>query len=265
MTNKAEEDIDESPRIGSGDLLAFGSINLLLTLNLTEHDLKKYKVEWENLDTIKDLRFIRKHKHFWKRVELSSNDNTMNILLHINKTSKRLVKIGFVGFTKIVYKDKQAKFQEFINTVTKQNGLFITYCDVCKSKISIQLLLKYLNEEKIFLLSGEPTDINKPVSNGINQNNDDKINDLKEKKNNEEDKNEKDNKDNLKKENNNKEESNSKENKEDIISQLNGDKDKVNNPFVNLLQNKIYAGDFTYIYFSFNDYIHGEFKGKIKL
>ena len=181
MTNKAEDEIDESIKIGPGDLLAFGSINLLLTLNLDKNDLSKYKIEWEDLKTLKDLRFIRKHKHFWKRVELSSNDNTMNILLNINKTSKKLIKIGYVGLKKMVFKEKQIHFQDLIMSVTKQNGLYITSCDVCKCTISVQLLLKYENDEKIFLLSGKSTEIKKPGENK-KENNEEVKNNMKIKK-----------------------------------------------------------------------------------
>ena len=294
MTNKAEDEVDESIKIGPGDLLSFGNINLLLTLNLTKQDLSKYKVEWDNLESLKDLKFIRKHKHFWKRIELSSNDNTMNILLHINRTSKKLVKIGYVGLKKMEFKDKQKNFQDFIISVTKQNGLYITSCDVCKCTISIQLLLKYENEEKIFLLSGKSTDIKKPQGNETHKDDKDEninINDIKENKEYEEDKinenekknNEDENKNNLKpnennenkenkeneekKENkdpkNNEDNSNSNENKEEI-SELNRE-GKTNNPFVNIVNNNINVGDFNYIYFNFNDYIYGEFKGKIKI
>ena len=289
MTNKAEDEIDESIKIGPGDLLAFGSINLLLTLNLDKNDLSKYKIEWENLKTLKDLRFIRKHKHFWKRVELSSNDNTMNILLNINKTSKKLIKIGYVGLKKMVFKEKQIHFQDLIMSVTKQNGLYITSCDVCKCTISVQLLLKYENDEKIFLLSGKSTEIKKPGENKKENNEEVKNNDdnkdnnnlkqtqdkkeYEDKKNEDNNTNEDKNKnsDNNKKLDDNKskedkkEESNSNENKEEIVSKLEGKNDEVNNPFVNIADNNINAGDFNYIYFNYNDYTNGEFKGKIKL
>ena len=284
MTNKAEDEIDESIKIGPGDLLAFGSINLLLTLNLTKHDLTKYKVEWDNFETLKDLRFIRKHKHLWKRVELSSNDNTMSILLNINKTSKKLVKIGFVGFKKMVFKDKQIKFHDFIISVTKQNGLYITSCDVCKCTVSIQLLLKYEKQEKIFLLAGKPTTDNKKSENNeknknINSNDAKKnINDIQDNKEYEEDKNNNDNKnedknkenineekkENKNNEDNKKNESNNKENINEIISNFNGE-EEMNNPFINIVDNNIHAGDFNYIYFNFKDYIYGEFRGKIKI
>ena len=279
MTNKAEDDNEEVIKIGPGDFLAFGSINLVFTLNLTKHDLSKYKLNWEDLETLDNLRFIRKHKHFWKRIELSSDDNTMNILLNINKTSQKLIKIGYVGLKKMVFQDNQIDFQDFIIKIAKQNGLYITSFNVCKCTICVQLLLKYENEEKKFLLCGKPKDIDEPKNNenDENENKENKENknfeDNKDKKNYEEDKNnekeekkeESENKENLKKKEY--EEDKKKEehlNTEEYISKIDED-NEVNNPFVNIVDNNINAGDFHFIYFNFNDYKNGEFKGKIRL
>ena len=285
MSNKAEDDNEEIIKIGPGDFLAFGSINLLFTLNITKHDLSKYKLNWENLEALDDLRFIRKHKHFWKRIDLSSDDNTMNILLNINKTSQKLIKIGYVGLKKMIFLENQIDFQDFIIKVAKQNGLYLTSFNVCKCTICIQLLLKYENEEKKFLLCGKPKDVDEQKNNENEENKEAKENnnfeENKDKKNYEEDKNnEKQEKEEKKEEKENKENLNKKEyeedkkvenekktehlNTEELISKVDGE-NEVNNPFVNIVDNNINAGDFHFIYFNFNDYKNGEFKGKIRL
>ena len=53
--------------IGPGELIAFGNLNLILTLNIDENDLSKYKINWDDINSLKDLKFIRKHHHFSKR------------------------------------------------------------------------------------------------------------------------------------------------------------------------------------------------------
>ena len=103
MLNKDDDEDEDTyfnSRIGPGELLAFGNLNLILTLNLEKDDLTKYKVEWNDIKSLKDLKFIRKHHHFWKRVELSSNNEAIKILLNINKTSPKLIYIGYVVFKK---------------------------------------------------------------------------------------------------------------------------------------------------------------------
>ena len=292
MTNKAEDEVEELIKIGPGDFLAFGSINLLLTLELNKNDLSKYKMNWEQIESLEDLKFIRKHKHFWKRIDITSTDNTMNILLNINKTTQKLVKVGYVGLKKMTFQEEQIDFQDFIYNITKQKGLFITSCDVCKCTICIQLLLKYEKEEKIFLLCGklpnndrknsgnednekkeknkdfqENKDKKEYIEDNNNIHNDDKNEEKEENKlddKNLRNKDKKEYEEDKKIEEKKDEEKNEEQNKEEEISNIDGE-NKVNNPFANIVDNNINAGDFHFIYFNFNDYTNGEFKGKIKL
>ena len=260
MAQKSEERKDDSKSLEGGDLLSFGSVKLLFTLNLEKGDLTNYKLKWNDLNSLTDLKFIRENKDLWKRIEISSTNDTLNILLQINKSCKKLVKIGYVGFKKITYKDDQVDFCDFIEEITKQNGLYITSCDVCKSIVSIQLLLKYKNIEKIFMLSGVSTPITKENkkedNNNSNKNNDDKKVNEEDSKNNEE-----------KGENKNKDEENNK-NKNDDMKQEKENKSEEedqDNPLTNITDDVIKPGDFNYIYFNYGDYCTGEFSGRIKL
>ena len=180
----------------------------------------------------------------------------MNILLNINKSAKKLLKIGYVSFKKLSFKENQEIFEEFIEKVTKINGIYLTSCDVCKSTISIQLLLKYKNKQKIFLLSG----ISTPITN------DDKKNNNKKENKNEEDKidnNNKDDKENIEDNNDNKNQNinqdlkHEKENKSEEEDQ--------DNPLSNITDDVINPGDFSYLYFNFTDFTSGEFNGRIKI
>ena len=259
MAQKSEERKDESTSIGGGDLLSFGSVKLLFTLNLEKGDLTNYKLKWDDLNSLTDLKFIRENKDLWKRIELSSTNDTLNILLQINKSCKKLVKIGYVGFKKITYKDEQVDFCDFIEGITRQNGLYITSCDVCKSIVSIQLLLKYKNKEKIYLLSGVSTPIikeNKKEDSNNNKNNDDKKVKEEDTKNNEE-KDENENKDEKKNKKKNDDMKQEKENKSEEEDQ--------DNPLTTITDDVIKPGDFNYIYFNYGDYFTGEFTGRIKL
>ena len=256
MSDKEEENEKNEPKstIGPGDLLSFGSVNLLFTLTLEKDDLKNYKTTWDELKSLANLKFISSHKHFWKKVELSSKNSTINLLLQINQSSKKLIKIAYVGFKRITYKDEQVNFYDFIESVTTQNGLFITSCDVCKCTISIQLLLKYKNKQKVFVLSGVST----PIENYKNENNDkngdnknetmnnDKNDDKKDDKN--DDKNDEIINEDMKKE---------KENKSEEEDQ--------DNPLTNITDDVINPNDYNYIYFNFSDFSSGEFNGRIKI
>ena len=266
MINNDEDEIEEdaynNPKIGSGELLAFGSFNLTLTLNLEQSDLTKYKLEWDDIKPLKDLKFIRKHHHFWKRVELSSNNETLKIILNINKTSPKLIHIGYVVFKKINFKNEQIDFQKFLFGILRKRGFFITSCDICDCSINIQLLLKYGNEEKSFLLAEESKGNKKSEIKSKKIFEEDQNGDNLDKKKSEEEKEKSDNPDNSNNSNTNKEEQENSDNKTKSNEE---DSKSEYNPFINLHKNDINYGNFDYIYFNFNDYIEGEFKGKIKL
>ena len=260
--DEIEEDVYNNPKIGSGELLAFGSFNLTLTLNLEQSDLTKYKLEWGDIKSLKDLKFIRKHHHFWKRVELSSNNETLKIILNINKTSPKLIHIGYVVFKKINFKNEQIDFQKFLFGILRKRGFFITSCDICDCSINIQLLLKYGNEEKSFLLAEESKGNKKSEIKSKKIFEEDQNGDNLDKKKSEEEKEKSDNPDNSNNSNTNKEEQENSDNKTKSNEE---DSKSEYNPFINLHKNDINYGNFDYIYFNFNDYIEGEFKGKIKL
>ena len=54
MTNNDDEELEEdilNSQIGQGELIAIGNLNLILTLNLDENDLSKYKVNWNDINS----------------------------------------------------------------------------------------------------------------------------------------------------------------------------------------------------------------------
>ena len=239
MTDKDEDETEESnDKLTPGNILSFGSLNLIITLNLEKHDLKKYKIKFDKLETLDNLKFLKKHKSLWKKVTLSSPSNTLNILLHINKSSKKIINIGYVVFKKIEYSDEQEEFEKFIKEVTTQNGLFLTSCEVCPCTIFIQLLLKFEEKEKKFVLCGKSESEEKEKD--VKGEDDNVIQDEHIKENNEE-----------KKENKDEEKKSEKSKKED------------ENPFTKIKSEIVAPADFNYIYFNYNDYVNGEFKGKI--
>ena len=220
-------------------------------MNLDENDLSKYKLNWTDINSLKDLKFIRKHHHFWKRVELSSNNETMKVLLNINKTSPKLIYIGYVVLKKIIFKGEQNNFKKYLYHILKRRGLFIKSCDICDCSINVQLILKYEKDEKIFSLVEESkAKKNSEIKNKKKYEEDKEDNDNTEKENDKE-------KDDTSKLNDDEEEKNSKS--------KNTNNSEYNNPFIGIAKNGINCGDFDFIYFNFNDYISGEFKGKIKL
>ena len=247
MTDKEEESEQESDSqenqntiLKQGNLLSFGSINLIFTLILKKSDLKKYKIKFDTIKTLPDLKNIIKHKRFYKKVEISSKNSVMNILLNINKSAKKLLKIGYISYKKIVFKEDQEDFKDFIEKVTKINGIYLASCDLCKCPLCIELKLIYEKKEKKFVICGEP------ISEAIKEEKDEDI------KSGESD--EEKNKD-----------VNNKKKVGPIVKKAKDNKFEEKNPFINITKDIVKLGEYDYIYFNYNDYINGEFSTSINI
>ena len=244
MTEKEEESEKESesqenikPTLAPGNLLAFGSINLIFTLPLQKHDIKKYKIKFDSLKNLEDIKFITKHKRFLKRVEISTKTNVMDILVQINKSAKKLLKIGYICYNKITYKENQEMFKDFIEKVTKLNGIYLTSCDLCKCQICIELIISYEKKQKKFVICGQnPEEIIKEEKDEDNSGQSD-----------ENDKN------------------NSKKDTGPLMRTQKENKSEEKNPFISITKDIVQLGDYDYIYFNYNDYIDGEFSSSINI
>ena len=237
--NDSDSQENSSTKLTRGNLLAFGSLNLTFTLILNKQDLKKYKIKFDSLKTLEDLKFITNHKSFIKRVELSSKSDVMNILLIMNKSAKKILKIGYVSYKKIVFKEEQENFKNFVEKVTKLNGIYLTSSGVCNCSMGIDLILRYENKEKKFIICGEgTTDAIKEEKEEINSGESD------------DDKNKS---------------ANNKKKVGSIVKKAKENKYEENNPFVNITKDIVKLGEYKYIYFNYNDYINGEFSNTINI
>ena len=245
MTEKEEDSEKESdpqenikPILTPGNLLAFGSINLIFTLPLEKHDIKKYKIKFDTLKTLEDIKFITKHERFIKRVDITTKTNVMDILLQINKSAKKLLKIGYISYNKIIFKENQEIFKDFIEKVTRLNGIYLASCNICDCQLCIELVITYEKKVKKFVICGQSSEEiikeEKDEDNNSGQSDDNNENNNK-KKENPIDKTEKDN------------------------------KSEEKNPFINISKDLVKLDDYDYIYFNYNDYMNGEFSSSINI
>ena len=147
------------------NFLSFGFLDLSFILHLEEEDINNYKIKWNNLNSLKDLIFIKKHKKLWERIELSSNIDTLKLLLQMNKITPNKIKIKYLCFGSVEYKD--IEFLDFISYVTLENGLYLDSCNISPCKMKMQLILNYKKNQKIFILLDKSTQINDSKNNNI--------------------------------------------------------------------------------------------------
>jgi len=232
-TDKEEKNTILSP----GNLLSFGSLNLTFNLKLKKKNLKKYKINFDSLKELSDLKFILKHKRFLKKIDITSKSSVLSVLLNINKSAKKMIKIGYVCYKKINFAKEQEKFKEFIEKVTHMNGLYLTSCDLCNCTVRIELILNYEKMMKKFVICGDKDD-------EIKEEKEEDNNSIDEGKNNNENKNKKECA---------------------LFKKAKDNKYEERNPFVSISKDIVKLGDFDYIYFNYNDYINGEFSSIINI
>jgi hypothetical protein len=97
ITNPAKQSIEISTA-NIGNLLSYGSINLTLTLELYENDFIQNNIEWKKLNNLSSLNFLKENNNLWERIKLSSTDQKMQLLLHMNKILKEKIKIKHICF-----------------------------------------------------------------------------------------------------------------------------------------------------------------------
>ena len=231
-----------------GNLLSYGALNLTLTLEMYDIDFIQNGIQWENIKHLSNLSFIKDNQNFWERIKLSSTEQNMQILLHMNKVLKEKIKIKHICFRKMKYKQNQHEFHDFLQIITNMNGLYLESHSVCKCELSIQLRLRYNGKRRLFVLCGEKTpldddddednititreDDNVLLEEGANYDDNQlqmEINDMEEEK----------------------YEIDEKKNDEDY------------NPFINLPKDINNYNEFFFIYFNYNDYNDGIFGGNI--
>ena len=140
-----------------GNLLSYGALNLTLTLEMYDIDFIQNGIQWENFKHLSNLSFIKDNQIFWERIKLSSTEQNMQILLHMNKVLKEKIKIKHICFRKMKYKQNQHEFHDFLQIITNMNGLYLESHSVCKCELSIQLRLRYNGKRRLFVLCGEKT------------------------------------------------------------------------------------------------------------
>ena len=144
-------------RSQKGNMLSYGCLNLTLTIELTEKDLEKNNIAWENLKNYNSISFINTNKSLWPRLKLSSTNDTLETLLHMNKILEKKIQIKHICFRKIKYQQNQVAFKDLVDSTTNSNGLYLDSHSVCPCELSIQLRLRFNGRRRLFVLCGEKT------------------------------------------------------------------------------------------------------------
>ena len=106
-------------------ILSWGAVDLILDITWTMEELIDLELEWDNLNTLEDIRFLKEKKDLWSKFELSTTNPTLLTLLFLNKTSKKKSYIDYIPFGLPKFEGDDEYFSEVIKTVTEKNYLNI--------------------------------------------------------------------------------------------------------------------------------------------
>ena len=73
----------------------------------------------------------------------------------MNKVLKEKIKIKFICFRKLKYKQNKIEFKDFLNNIINLNGLYFEFHSVCTCDLSIQLRLRYNGKRRLLVLCGD--------------------------------------------------------------------------------------------------------------
>ena len=252
-----------------GKLITMGSLNLTLKLRLERSEIQNLNINFLRLKKLSDLSFIVENEYFWERIELSSKNELLNTLFHMNKIKRIKNIVAYLVYDKVQFNEEQIKFQRLLDFILLTNGVVIYPYEICKCKMNICFKIIYKNyvrkvmllgeeeyeEEEINLENQNEIDYNDSILNNINNTSKSIDENIKSNY----------NMSKLKKDVKEKEEENSQTEEEEEESNENDDNDDNIGLFERIPENEVNFNDFKYIYFHFRDYIlDGEFSELFK-
>ena len=120
---KKEKEQQETP-----GCLSFGKLDLIYKIEFNEKDLENGEQPYniEDINSIKDLSFIKEKKNIWDKIIVKPNNQTLEQLLFGNKISKKKMNLEYIGYgCPPPFEGEEEFFQEIFNHVNEKNHINI--------------------------------------------------------------------------------------------------------------------------------------------
>ena len=113
--------------------LSFGKIDIIYRIEFTEKDLEKPENEnqdekyydIENINSIKDLSFIKEKKNIWDKFQLIPNNSTLEQLIIANKIAKKKMHVDYIGYGSPKFEGDDEIFNEIFAYVNEKHFIDI--------------------------------------------------------------------------------------------------------------------------------------------
>ena len=151
-------------------VLSFGHYDIDYSITLSEEDILKYHIDdLANLTKYEDISFIVDNQYLWNKIQMETNNNSINLLLYLNKISFDSCKtyIEYLAYEEPVYYNSSVK--QMLSTVNDLNFFFVNKTSLIpEQKKYFSLRIKYKDQETIFNFdSGKEEEKNRNKDNEI--------------------------------------------------------------------------------------------------
>jgi len=132
------------------NILGFGHLIFDISLNLSEVDPTRYNINFDQLNSLKDCEEFLKDPYILSRLQLSSTNPLINLLLFVNKCSENKMLIEFIGSSYLTLPEESKIFETIITNLTYKNNIIFIESDCCKHSGSINFIIKKseINKDK---------------------------------------------------------------------------------------------------------------------
>ena len=132
-------------------ILSIGHYDIDYLITLTEEDMLKYHIEdVTNLQNYDDISFLINNQYLWDRIQMKTNNPSINLLLYLNKISIDSNKsyIEYIAYEEPVFYNESVK--NMLRTVNDFNFFFINNCPLKpEAKKYFSLTIKYKDKETV--------------------------------------------------------------------------------------------------------------------
>ena len=141
-------------------VLSFGHYDIDYSINLSEDNVLKFNIDdITNLTKFEDISFIVENQYFWDKIQMETENNSINLLLYLNKISLESNKtyIEYIAYEQPMYYNEDVK--RMFKTVNDLNFFFVNENPLFPDKKkNISLKIRYQDQETIFTFDSYEND-----------------------------------------------------------------------------------------------------------
>ena len=97
-----------------GKIITLGGLELSLNLKLDKRDIQALNIDLRNIKSLQDLSFLIDNENIWEKIYLSTKNELINTLFHMNRVKKIKNIVAYLIYDKIEFTEEQKKISKNI-------------------------------------------------------------------------------------------------------------------------------------------------------